>query len=352
MNRELPTVSLIVPLRNEESFVHKTLTSLLGQDYPRNLLEILLVDGKSTDRTREVIHSALASHNPQAQSVAQPRVLVLDNPRIITSAALNIGLDQSRGDVIILVGGHCELKTDYVRRCVSTLEDTRADCVGGTIYTLGVGLIANAIAIAQSSTFGVGNSRFRIGGQRSGRADTVPFAAYRRTLFDRVGNFDEELIRNQDDEFNYRLIRAGGTIWFDPRITSFYYCRSSFRDLWTQYFQYGLYKIRVIQKHRALPSWRHVVPAMLVFGTAFGLASAMSLSRPRLLLLPIAPYLACSLVATLHSGWRHPSSLPFLPVAFATLHYSYGLGLCWGVWRWRHHFRRPTEVSSLRKADG
>lgn len=331
---ERPTISVIMPIRNEGPSIRAALESVTAQDYPSELVEVLVVDGCSTDETRE-----------QVCAVADPRVRLLDNPAGIVPTALNIGLAQASGTVIVRVDGHCSLPAGYLQSCVALLEQTGADCVGGLIDTRGDTLVARTIAAAQSSPFGVGNAAFRTGRKAPGPVDTLAFGAYRRAVFDRLGGFDEELVRNQDDEFNLRLRRAGGTIWLDPTLRSVYSSRATLKGLWRQYFGYGLYKVRVAQKHRRLPSARSVVPAafVLVMIGVTGLAAATRDPRPVGAVL--VPYAAAAAASSVAAGRADPVTVPLLPVAFGCLHVAYGTGTLAGLWRWRRGFKTPANGS-------
>jgi cellulose synthase/poly-beta-1,6-N-acetylglucosamine synthase-like glycosyltransferase len=196
-------VTIIMPIRNEAAFIHRSLGAVIAQDYPQQCLQILVVDGMSTDNTRAIVIDLAARH---------PNIRLLDNPRQTVPAALNRALQEAQGDIIIRVDGHCEIAPDYIRRCLEAFEQPGADCIGGPLVTVGNNTLARAIALAQSSPFGVGGVAFRTGSSNGRYVDTLAFGAYRREVFDRIGRFDEELIRNQDDEFNFRLIQAGGKI--------------------------------------------------------------------------------------------------------------------------------------------
>lgn len=323
----LPFVSLILPVRNEGSYIAQTLQGLLEQNYPHDRIEIIVADGRSTDSTAEQIKQFAASHTA-------PVVRLIDNPKIAMPAGFNAAMQHASGEIIILVGGHTRLATDYVLRCVEVLEQTGADCVGGPIETIGETGIAQAIALAQSSWFGVGGATFRMKDAKAGYVDTVAFGAYRRSVFERIGLLDEELVRNQDDEFNFRLTQNGGKIWLDPRIRSEYRSRSSLSRLWKQYFDYGMYKVRVIQKRRAVPAWRHLVPGLFVISVMGGLVMFL-VSRRKFWLLPTFGYVLANGGASIYTTRRERYLLPFMPAVFATLHFAYGLGFLYGLWRWR-----------------
>jgi glycosyltransferase involved in cell wall biosynthesis len=329
----VPVVSIVIPVRDEERFIEACLESVLAQDYPADRVEILLVDGMSTDRTRELAAAVLADRTTDG------RARILDNPRCIAPTAMNIGISAATGDVVVRADGHTVLPPDYVRRSVEVLQETGSQCVGGTIRTLGSGAAGRAIAAAQSSRFGVGGVAFRTGRSTAGPVDTVPFGAWPRAVFERVGAFDEELVRNQDDELNFRLVQAGGTVWFDPAIRTDYFSSSSLRRLWRQYFQYGQYKIRVAQKRMGFASVRHVVPATFVVTTAASLLIAVARRDPRWALAVLGPYAVANGAASIAATRRTSVDPGRVALAFAVLHTSYGAGFLSGIWRWRRSRR-------------
>ena len=215
-----PRVSIVMPCRNEAAYIGPCLDSVLATDYPLDRMEVLVADGRSDDGTREIVERCAAQH---------PCVRLLDNPARITPAALNTAIRVATGDVIIRMDAHGVYPRDYVPRLVRALEETGADNVGGVVITLPADDTpsARAIALAFSHPLGVGNAYFRIGVAGPRWVDTVPFGCFRRELFDRVGMFDEEMVRNQDDEFNLRLIGHGGRILLLPDVVARYYARRS-----------------------------------------------------------------------------------------------------------------------------
>ncbi|MEI2608565.1 MAG: glycosyltransferase family 2 protein [Chitinophagaceae bacterium] len=333
---DLPLVSVIMPVRNEASFIERSLSAVMRQDYPPECLEIVFIDGLSNDGTVALVSQYLSE--VKANTPVTPSVYLLDNPKQHMPGAFNLGVQKASGDIIIVIGGHCVIEPDYVRQCVGALEATGADCVGGPMVTVGETTMAKGIALAQSSRFGVGGVAFRTGRREGCYVDTVAFGAYRREVFERIGLFDEELVRNQDDEFNFRLTQAGGKIWLDPAIRSVYYSRASLSRLWRQYYQYGLYKVRVIQKRQAVPSWRHLVPAVFVLALLMSLVFSLLTGQRRWLLAVAGPYTLANGFASLRTAGADTAILSFLPLAFATLHFAYGLGFLAGLWHWRNHW--------------
>jgi len=249
--------SIIIPCRNEEKFIGKCLDSIVMQDYPKDKLEILVVDGMSDDGTKQIVNSYAKNY---------PFVRVLDNPRRITPCAFNIGIRNSKGDTIILMGSHSTYKSDYISKCIKYLFEYNADNVGGVIVTLPRNdtLLGKAIAITLSHRFGVGGSAFRTGCKEPKLVDTVFGGCYRREVFNKIGLFNEKLASSQDMEFNQRLRKAGGKILLVPEIVSYYYARSDLASFCRNNFRNGfwaIYPLKFVKLHFSL---RHYVPLIFV----------------------------------------------------------------------------------------
>ncbi len=328
----LPFVTVIMPIRNEGGFIARSLAAVLAQDYPAERLEVLVADGMSTDSTRTVVAELAARH---------PNVRLIDNPGKIVPTGLNRALAEAQGAVIVRVDGHTLLAPDYVTECVRALARSGADNVGGKMQAIGAGAVGRAVALATGSPFGVGNARFHYSDQEEW-VDTVYLGAWPRQVCLDLGPFDEELVRNQDDEFNYRLRSRGGRILLTPQIRSVYTPRDSLRALARQYYQYGYWKVRVLQKHPRQMSARQFAPPLLV-GALLGLgALAPRLRAARWALAGVVgAYLSANGAASLWTAHRHGRQhLPLLPVVFATLHGGYGLGFLVGLVRFWNHWRR------------
>ncbi|WP_157913081.1 glycosyltransferase family 2 protein [Candidatus Promineifilum breve] len=322
----LPPVTVIMPVRNEAAYIERSLGAVLAQDYPSDCLEILVVDGLSADGTREYV---------RAQQAAHPRLRLLDNPAGIVPPGLNIGIAQATGDIIVRVDGHCEIAPDYVRQCVRHLLEDDVEAVGGPIETIGETDEAQAIALAMSSWFGVGGSAFRTVKDRPLLVETVAFPAYARQTLQRLGPFDEEMVRNQDDEYNYRLSKGGGRILLSPDVRSRYYSRGTLRSLWRQYYQYGFWKVRVMQKHPRQMRARQFAPPAFV-AALLGSAAVGLVWRPFrwLLGLIVALYALADVAASLSLGRAHGREyIPRLLIIHPILHLSYGWGFLVGLAR-------------------
>ena len=288
-------------------------------------IEIIFADGMSDDGTREIIEGHIQNND---------NIQLIDNPEKIVSTGFNRALNEAKGDIIIRVDGHCEIAPDYIQKCLEYLEKINADCIGGATEHVASGLVGKSIKMALSSFFGVGGVSFRKKVEKGEYVDTLAFGAYKREVFDQLGGYDEELVRNQDDEFNFRLIQNGGKIWLDPSIKSSYYLRDSFTKLFKQYFQYGFYKVRVMQKRKGLASWRHVVPGLFALTLLFGLSIFLFTGNTIPILSLCLPYLSFSLFATILELIKTPSnfiSVMMLPITFFILHISYGLGFLLGL---------------------
>jgi glycosyltransferase involved in cell wall biosynthesis len=327
-----PFVTVIMPVRNEADFVERSIGSVLRQDYPADRMEVLVADGMSDDGTREAVARLRAG---------DARLRLLDNPGRIVPTGMNVALERARGDIVVRVDGHCEIAVDYVSTCVRLLTQGRAECVGGPIQTIGTTYTACAIAAAMSSAFGVGGSAFRTRMDSEMLSDTVPFPAYTRSVIERIGPYDEELVRNQDDEFNYRLRALGGRVLLSPEIRSRYFARGTVRSLWKQYFQYGYWKVRVVQKHSRQVQLRQFVPLCFVLALVLCGAYAVFSDVGKALLAVIAgayvvANVAASIATARRAGWRY---LALLPVVYSVLHVSYGLGFAKGLLAFRRRWR-------------
>jgi succinoglycan biosynthesis protein ExoA len=329
------SATVVMPVRNEAAFIPRSLGAVLDQDYPANLMEVIVADGHSEDGTADVVRHIAERY---------PNLKLIDNPSRIVPAGLNRAIQDAKGDVIIRVDGHTIVARDYVSECVAALRRSGADNVGGPMRALGEGRFGRAVAAATSSPFGVGGARFHYS-ELEEWVDTVYLGAWRREVFERIGPFDEEMVRDQDDELNYRLLDQGGRILLSPAIRSSYTVRGDPASLWRQYFQYGYWKVRVIQKHPRQIRLRQVVPPAFAIAILLSGAAAVLLSSAPLLwgTLPAA-YLSANLLASILSarrvGW---SLLGHLPLVYAILHLSYGLGFLAGLARFSGKWRASTE---------
>lgn len=321
-----PFVSILIPVWNEVDNIEGCVESVRKQSYPKELIEILIADGMSEDGTRQKVGEFIGLDG---------RIRMYDNPGQIVPTGMNILLRQVKGDVVIRVDGHCLIARDYVEKCVNYLMKDGIVAVGGPMRTIESSFTGKAISLAQSSKFGVGNSSFRTESGKTKYVDTVPFPAYRKSLIDHVGLYDEELVRNQDDEYNYRIRSRGYSVLLAEDVRSTYFSRSSFRKLWRQYFQYGFYKVRVLQKHPGQMSLRQFVPFLFVLGFLFLFVLAMITSWGWLALMSmILLYLIVNLAYSIQLAFKHGfENLLRLPIAFAILHTAYGLGFNLGLFR-------------------
>jgi glycosyltransferase involved in cell wall biosynthesis len=325
-------ISIIVACRNEIRHIRQLVGSMLAQDMRGMAWEAIIADGMSDDGTREVLRE---------YGARDVRLRMIDNPRRVVSPGLNAAIRQARGAIIMRMDAHTSYAPDYCRRCVEELERTGADNVGGPARTKTEGTRARAFAAAYHSRFSTG-ARFH-DETFEGWVDTVPYGCWRRETLERLGLFDENLVRNQDDELNLRLTRAGGKIWQSPDILSWYSPRATLTALFLQYFQYGYWKAAVIRKHRLPGSWRHFVPVVFVLThiLLFAACAVTVIANPgqfslasRMWLTVITAYatanVTASVAAASKSGW---STLPHLPAVFAVYHFSWGLGFLAGF-RW------------------
>lgn len=315
-------VTVVMPVRDEAAFIARSLEALIAQDYPRDRLEILVVDGGSHDETVSIVRSFAAR---------APSIRLLENPRRIQAAALNLGIRAARGEIVVRVDGRSFVAPDYVSRCVELLTEGRAENVGGRMRPEGEGTVGRAIALATSHPFGLGNSKFHYS-EAEEYVDTVYLGAYWRETLERIGFYDETIDVNEDYELNYRLRSAGGRILLSPRVCSTYRPRPSLGALARQYFRYGRWKARVLRKHPRSLVWRQVVAPLLVASLILGAVLAPFWPPAgRAALLAGCFYLGAALAAAVHAVRGEWRLVPFVLAAFATVHFAWGSGVWLGL---------------------
>ena len=257
-------LSVIVPIYQEEKYISKCIDSMLSQDYPKDDLEIILVDGMSKDRTREIVATYTAKY---------PFIRMIDNPERIAPCAMNRGIKEAKGDVIMRLDAHVYYPKNYFSLLVEKLNELPgAENVGALCNTLPVNdsITAQSIAAVLSSSFGMGNSHFRVGADKEMEVDTVPFGCFHKSIFDKVGLYDEELVRNQDDELNARIIKAGGKIYLIPQLVCEYYARDTAKKVYKMFYQYGVFKPLVNKKLGSPATVRQFFPLFFVLGLLVG----------------------------------------------------------------------------------
>jgi succinoglycan biosynthesis protein ExoA len=325
-----PFVSILISVRNEAEHIEDSLDAVLEQVYPNDKIEILIADGMSEDGTRQIVSNYQKDHT---------NLKIINNPGRIVPSGLNATLLIAQGDILIRVDGHTVIEPDYVQQCVEGLERTGANNIGGRMNAKGEGAFGETAALATSTPFGVGGGRFHYS-NKDEWVDTVYMGAWRREVFKKIGLFDEELVRDQDDELNYRLLEHGGKILLSPKIKSKYFVRSSPISLWKQYFQYGYWKVRVMQKHPRQMRARQFVPPAFV-GSLI-LSGILALIHPLgawlfggIIGLYIIANLSVSIYTSVKKGWKH---LPLLPMIYAILHMSYGTGFLVGLMKFANRW--------------
>lgn len=370
-----PKISILVPVRNEERFIGFCVSQILAQTYPLENIELLIIDGLSSDKTRDIVKDIINNR--------QLNIKLIDNPLGQRTIALNIGIREATGDIILRVDARTIIEQDYIAKCIETLIKTGSDNVGGMqkpISVRGSGfevqssklndqhrtsniehrtLTQEAIRIALSHPFGVGNAQFRIG-NKSGFVDTVYLGCFRKEIFDKVGLFDEEsAVISEDADMNYRIRKVGGKVYFNKDIVAYYSPRDNFRDLWKLYFRYGGAKAGNVIKRGRLTAWRQFVPPTfllsLILLPIFGIFNKLFFF---LWLLIAGTYLTADLIVSLYLTFKNkaydfqlptmniehrtlnlePPSLSLFPrllLTFPVLHFSWASGF------WRRLLQRP-----------
>ena len=326
---DLPLVSIVIPCRNERQFIGRCLDSIVGSDYPKEHLEVLVADGFSEDGTTQVLEEYVRRHS---------FIRVLPNPDRVTPAAFNTGVANARGDLVMIMSAHAEYAPDAIRKSVEYSRRYRADNVGGVwhIVARGDGVIDRGVVAVLGHPFGVGGGTYRTGlATEPTWVDTAAYGCYRREVFDRVGRFNPRLVRGQDMEFNRRLHKAGGRTLLAPDVIIRYHARTDFQAFWRHSFRNGVWAVLPFLYSPVMPvGWRHLVP--LAFVGTLGAATMLGLVwTPALQLATVCAlaYAAGCAAATLHVTIRRRDGRLLLvaPPLFAVLHFSYGLGSWWGI---------------------
>jgi glycosyltransferase involved in cell wall biosynthesis len=324
----MPRVSVIVPCFNEQNTILMLLEAIYKQTYPRREMEVVIADGLSTDQTRDRVSKFQLDHPDLV-------VRIVDNPHRNIPAGLNIAISAAKGEFIVRLDAHSIPHPDYVSRCVEALEDKKGDNVGGVweIRPLGSEWQAKAIALAAAHPLGVGDARYRFTEQAQ-KVDTVPFGAFRSSLVEKIGTFDEKLLTNEDYEFNVRVRRAGGTVWLDPSIRSIYFARGTLKELAHQYWRYGYWKARMLRKYPDTIRWRQALPPLFVLSLLILMILSIWLPLARwIFVLELASYALTLLIIGFQSGIKHHNLYFILgvPLAIATMHFSWGSAFLWSL---------------------
>ena len=313
------TVSIIIPVYNESKYIIRCLDSVKRQTVPAENTELLIIDGNSTDDTVSKIRNYTGIDN----------LRILINEKRLVTYALNIGIDNARGEYVIRMDAHAEYADDYVEKCVYYLEHTDADNVGGTAETRGISFAGQANAELLSSKFGVGNSNFRTGG-KSGYVDTVPFGAFRRTVFSKIGYFDPELPRSEDNDYNSRIRAAGGKVYLASDIHFTYYCRDTAGGLLDQGIKNGNALFLTLRKNPRAMSLRHYIPFLFVLSHIV-MPVLCAFFHPAVWLYAAEwiAYLLLDAIFSLSRGSLKRSLYKF--VMYPLFHISYGIGSLIGM---------------------
>ncbi len=334
-------ISIVCPIYNEEKYISSFIESILKQDYPKDGIEILLVDGRSKDKTREIISE---------YAVKYPCIHLVDNPQQTVPYAMNYGIEYAKGDIIIRLDAHAEYPSNYFSVLAQRLNELEgAENVGGVCVTLPCNNTATAISVAEclSNKFGMGNSYFRVGAKEVMSVDTVPFGCFRKSLFKRIGQYDTDMIRNQDDELNGRIIKNGGKIYLLPDVKIKYFARDKISKVRRMFYQYGLYKPLANKKLGAPATIRQFFPLLFVLGLVFGLI--LSLIFP--ILFPfylgvIVLHLLIGVIEGIKSAKKTGCAgcIWIMPYIFMNMHISYGVGYLKGMYNIAFH--KSFEVKS------
>jgi glycosyltransferase involved in cell wall biosynthesis len=315
--------TIVIPTRNEEAFIAECLDSVLANDFPKKEFEIIIADGMSADKTCGIIKEYQKKHK---------NITLLENKKINTAAGLNLAIKKAKGKYIVRMDAHTVYAKDYIKNCIELIEQKKGDNVGGPAISVATNTTGKAIAAVTTTPFCMGGADFR-NKNAEGYTETVYLGTFEKELFEKIGYFDESTETNQDDEFNYRMTEKGYKIYLSPKIKSKYYCRNSFKKLFIQYFKYGFFKIRVLEKHIKSIKLRQIVPAIFLLTIIFLLlASIFSKTAKTILFSTVTAYLIFLIIAaTIVSIKNKLKYFPLSLIAIAIIQTSYGAGFILGI---------------------
>ena len=327
MTKNKPLVSIIIPCRNEEKFIEECLGSVVKQNYPKDKMEILVVDGMSEDKTRDIV---------KEYSKKNSFIKLFKNPKKVTPVAFNVGIKNSKGNFIIIMGAHTKYKNNYILKCVDTSIKYNADNVGGILKTIPTdnNIIAKSITECLSNFFGVGGSHFRKGLNKITEVDTVFGGCFKKDVFDKIGLFNEKLVRSQDMELNIRLKKAGGKILLNPKIVSYYYPKSTLKEFFKHNFIDGIWAIYPLKFVKIPLKIRHYIPLFFILSLLIsGIFGIFFTPFFWFFLFTIAMYFLFSLYFSINIAYNKKDIkyLFLMPITFACRHFGYGLGSLWGL---------------------
>ncbi|MEO8231615.1 MAG: glycosyltransferase family 2 protein [Ignavibacteriota bacterium] len=316
-------ISFIVPCRNESKYIVKTINSILSQDMIGSDFEIIIVDGISDDGTREKLKEL---------ELQDSRIVIIDNEKKVTPVALNLGVKKAKGDYILILGAHASIAADYAYNCIKILEShVDASCAGGPIISIGESNLGKAIAVAMSSTLGVGNAKHRFPNYE-GFAEMACFPVYKKEVFEQIGLFDEQLVRNQDDDFSFRLRLKGGKIFISPKAKSFYVVRDSLPKLFKQYSQYGYWRVALLKKHKLPIAMRQQIPFLFFSSVILLILLGIILQKMVVgIILPVVYFITLIIFSLKIFIFEKKYFAYWLPVVIPVLHFSYAYGFFQGI---------------------
>ena len=323
VENEKPLISVVVPCRNESQYIERTINSLLRQSNIPGKIEIIVVDGESSDGTKEILEKI---------KLKDSRIKIISNPEKITPVAMNLGIKNALGEYVALMGAHTIYDQSYLSECLALfMIDPSIMCTGGPIINEGVTGFGEAAALAMSNPVGVGNAKHRFP-EYEGFAEGAGFPVFKKEVFDKIGLYDEGMLKNQDDELNYRLTKQGFKVFLSPKAKSKYFVRTTPVELFKQYFNYGYWRVAVIKKHKLPVSIRQVVPALFLLSMLFFICLGIIINQLFVSLLIPLIYLLTILLFDIKIIIKNGIKTGALfSLAVVILHFSYATGFLSGL---------------------
>lgn len=323
MQEKFYSFSIVIPTFNEQDNIINCLNSILNQNYEKDLIEIIVVDGHSSDKTVEHIKNFQKKYS---------NINILENPIKKTPTSLNIGIKQAKGEVIVILGAHASLDPYFIYYNNKYLNEKKVNVSGGTQINIGFDFIQNAIAIAMENPFAMGSAPYRWS-KKEQFVDTVVYAAYKRELFDEIGYFEENFAISEDSELNWRIRKAGYKILFSPDIKSYYHPRKTIPKFIQQMFRYGILRVHMFKKHKSAIKITHIIPPVFVFTLiSLSILTISSVVNWIIVFSILLLYFLMNLFSViLKISGKNLKFIPIVSILIFVLHFSWGLGFIVGL---------------------
>lgn len=320
--KKMIIISIVLAVKNESGYIEKCLESCYNQTLNKELYEVIVIDGKSSDNTVSIVKEFELKY-------PDFNIRIFQNPKEIQASGWNIGIKKSKSDFVVILGGHTVIAPDFLEKNLELHQKYDVPCTGGVVTAIGLDRKSISIGMAFNSTLGAGNAKYWYGDKEE-FVETVAFGMYKRFVFEGVGYFDEKIVRGQDWDLNYRITQKFGKLLFSPKIKSYYYARTSFKKLWKRQFDAGKWKVYIIKKFPQSILARHLIPPLFSLGIILTLFFSIYFNKIYISLFYIILYFLLILITIIKNS-KQKVNFIYLFITYFIIHFGYGIGFLYGI---------------------